>query len=561
MQKQNYALKYLMVIFWVASIIQLLSESDLLDRNGLAFAGIVLILIGIFSTQISFVSRIPLELRASCVVVMIILFEFVVAYFGGSVVTIPMMISVLAIAVTPFRSKHILAITGIAGNALIVAFGIFFPRVVFNQISIKQLLCLILFMDCVIIFARVIISWTNKQVQAVADSAFDANEASVAKGEFLAAASHEIRTPMNAIFGMTEIILAAPPNACVDELKEKARLIKTSSFTLLELINSILDISKLEQGKMQLIETDYNAKALFKNLENSVRKQLLGSDVLFCCDFDFSIAECLFGDDVRIKQICSILLSNAIKYTSKGHIDFTVKQVQAGQSIDLVIKVEDTGIGIKPSEINELFCDYKAIYANKNVDGMGFGLAIAARLLELMNGVIDVSSVHGEGSVFTVTIPQKLSEQVIKAVYDAKYENVQELGATAILVVDDNATNLQIAKGIFKKYNAEIDTASSGEEALKKAQQRQYDIIFMDYIMPNQNGIEAARSIRESSAANSAVAIVALTADNDRENERLFLKNGLDAYLTKPIEPSSLELIFQKFLPRENTVEVGRNVR
>ena len=401
----------------------------------------------------------------------------------------------------------------------------------------------------------------------LAASKMQSDEESRYKSSFLAQMSHEIRTPMNAVVGLTELALHEknPP-----ETNQYLGDIKLASYSLLAIINDILDFSKIESGKLELAPAEYSVYSLISDVMVITRTKLNEKHIKLTVQTEGVIPACLYGDEGRIRQILLNILSNAVKYTEKGSITFTIAQteqpaIQADSTVKLKFSVEDTGVGIKEENLNDLFEDFKRIPNEgiRNIEGTGLGLAIAKHLCEMMDGKISVSSIYGQGSVFTVTIPQKTlndEEYVLPAAESTPQENHQEGKYTptsfrapgaSILVVDDNDINLTIAVSLLEFYQIKADEATGGIDAVNKTGLKHYDLIFMDHMMPDMDGIKATAAIRERERADrqDPAIIIALTANAIKDMRQVFIDNGFDDFLSKPIEVEKLDKMLDKWLP------------
>ena len=362
-----------------------------------------------------------------------------------------------------------------------------------------------------------------------------AEKANQAKTDFLSSMSHEIRTPLNAIVGLSEIIKNSDD---LNEIHEDANDVVNASNTLLEIVNGILDISKIEANKMEIIETIYSPQEEFNSLSKLVETRIGEKDIEFKTNLALDLPEYLYGDKGKIKQIIMNLLTNAVKYTEKGHIDFKVMCVNENNNCNLTIMVKDTGRGIKKEQIDKLFTKFNRLDEDKNttLEGTGLGLAITKSLIEMMGGKIVVDSTYGKGSKFTVFIKQKISDKELKENHSTirnTFENKR------VLLVDDNKLNLKVATKILSEYKLNIDCCESGYECLEKINNNEkYDLIFMDIMMPKLNGIETLKKLKELKNFNTPV--VALTADALGEQVNKYKESGFSEYLAKPIEKEEL---------------------
>ena len=387
-------------------------------------------------------------------------------------------------------------------------------------------------------------------------------EANKAKSYFLSNMSHEIRTPINAVLGMNEMIL----RECTDEsILSYADNIQSSGKTLLFLINDILDMSKIESGKMEIVPTEYETADMIIDLWNVIylRAQEKGLNVNFI--LDEKLPRTLFGDDVRIKQIVTNLLTNAVKYTSKGGVELRAGYNMIGEKMmDLIISVKDTGMGIRQEDMGRLFESFRRIdeRKNRNIEGTGLGMNIVMSLLELMGGDIEVDSEYQKGSTFTVTIPQRIVsdeglgdfESVMGKQRSGAEKNWKSFVApnANILVVDDNTMNLGVFQALLKRTKMNIVTADSGRKCLELVKEQSFNIIFMDHMMPEMDGIETLHEIQKlEHFPNEETPVIALTANALAGARELYLKEGFTNFLTKPIDANLLEQMILSYLPEE----------
>ena len=391
--------------------------------------------------------------------------------------------------------------------------------------------------------------------------------ASEAKSAFLSNMSHEIRTPINAVLGMNEMILRESED---ENILAYASSIKTAGSTLLGLVNDILDFSKIEAGRMEIIPVEYDLSSLINDLVNMIRTKADDKGLALKLDIDKDIPKILFGDEVRIKQVITNILTNAVKYTEKGSVTFSVSFDKPGTDSDMIglkVSVKDTGIGIKEEDMSKLFSKFDRIEEkrNRNIEGTGLGMSITERLLEMMDSSLEVESVYGEGSDFHFVVSQKVVKWDPIGDYEksyraslsarAKYKEKFTAPEADILVVDDTATNLEVFKNLLKRTKVHIDTASSGEECLKLSQIKKYDVVFLDHMMPDKDGIQTLHEMRElQDNPNRDTTAVCLTANAISGAREKYLSEGFDDYLTKPIEADRLEEMLIKYIPKEKVV-------
>ena len=423
------------------------------------------------------------------------------------------------------------------------------------------------------------------QLVEARDAADKANEA---KSEFLANMSHEIRTPINAVLGMNEMILRESLQAreqLPDDREAVRRVftdisnyggnIESAGHNLLAIINDILDFSKIESGKMEIVDAPYRFSSVLNDVSNMIIFKARDKGLDFLVDVDSDLPDGLYGDEVRVRQVMTNLLNNAVKYTKTGSVTLSVHiapgdEIREGSAVRLVIAVKDTGIGIREEDRAKLFGKFERVdlQQNSTVEGTGLGLAITRSLVGMMGGSIDVESEYGAGSVFTVTLPQTVVSA--EAVGDFKEKFEQSMRRTAaykgsfrapdacILIVDDTKMNLTVATGLLKKTALQIDTASGGPEAIELARSKRYDLILMDQRMPGMGGTEAMQRIKAlDESANAETPFVCLTADAVSGAKERYLAEGFTDYLTKPIDSKALEAMLMKYLPAEKVMPVG----
>ena len=432
----------------------------------------------------------------------------------------------------------------------------------------------------------ILIDWPNGEkvhlqhgvdVTELINAKEQAEESSRSKTIFLSHMSHEIRTPMNAILGIAEIQLQK--ETISDDTSEAFSKIYESGDLLLNIINDILDLSKIESGKLELVPVNYDIPSLINDTVQLNRLRYESKQIDFSIQLDENTPFELFGDELRIKQILNNILSNAFKYTERGKIEFSIfcEAAEEAENVILVFRVRDTGQGMTDEQIKRIFEEYTRfnLGINRTTVGAGPGMSITKRLVDFMNGKINIESELGNGSMFTVSIPQGRTGSSVcgKALIDKlknfsfhntsiikKVQFLREyMPYGSVLVVDDVESNIYVAKGMMVPYGLKIDIANSGLEAIQKIKNGNiYDIIFMDHMMPNMDGIEAVRIIREMGYEHT---IIALTANVLFGRAKMFLQNGFDNFLSKPIDSRELNSLLNEYIKNKKPPEVVEEAR
>ena len=410
-----------------------------------------------------------------------------------------------------------------------------------------------------------------------------ADRANQAKSSFLADMSHEIRTPINAVLGMNEMIIRESSDAqdeastakereAFSNIRNYAGNIENAGNNLLSIINDILDFSKIESGKMEISEGMYELSSLINDVNNLISFRARDKGLEYHVDVDENIPDGLYGDKVRVRQIITNLLTNAVKYTDRGSVRLKIctaeKSFRAGDTVMLKISVKDTGIGIQKEDISKLFVKFQRVDLDRNstVEGAGLGLAITSSLLSMLGGKISVESTYGEGSCFTVCLPQRVvsCEPVgnisIKheqnGEHPAEYRESFHAPEAVILIVDDTRINLTVTSGLLKKTEIQIDSAQNGIEALELTEKKAYDLILMDQRMPGMDGTEVLRALRNrKNGPNYQTPVICMTADAIIGAKERYTSEGFTDYLPKPVSSGALEKMLIRYLPKEKIAE------
>ena len=453
-----------------------------------------------------------------------------------------------------------------------------YPVIILNRFPILYFFLFITTSFVMIQYHRSVLDQIDK-AQELEKARETADQANKAKSDFLAEMSHEIRTPINAVLGMNEMIQresirgetvlsAAEQAESFRHISDYAGNIEEAGGNLLSIINDILDFSKIEAGRMRLVENNYELSMLLGDVSNMISFRVREKGLEYSLVVDESIPNLLYGDKVRVRQIITNLLTNAYKYTEQGSIRLEVRAdgdaFKAGDTITLRITVRDTGIGIREEDVQKLFTKFQRVDLERNssVEGTGMGLAITSSLLAMMGGSISVKSTYGEGSAFTVVLPQKVvSCDPLGNIHalDGKggrhghhYRESFRAPDCRILVVDDTRMNIAVTVGLLQKTGLQIDMAQKGEEALEMLQKTPYDLVLMDQRMPGMDGIETLRRLREDKfGMNAAVPVICMTADAIIGAKERYTGVGFTDYLPKPVSGEALERMVVRYLPAD----------
>ena len=401
-------------------------------------------------------------------------------------------------------------------------------------------------------------------IRVIDEQTKEANAANKAKSTFLANMSHEVRTPINAILGMDEMIIRESND---EQIVEYATNIKQAGKSLLAQVNGILDYSKLEEGKMEIFDVEYDLATMVNTLITSSYTRAKSKGLNFKVNVDENLPMTLLGDDVRLGQIIANLLTNAVKYTEAGEVGLSmVEKGRDDSTVEIEVTVKYTGRGIPEDEIENLYVSFKRIDEehNRNIEGTGLGIPIVIELLHLMGSELEVKSTYGVGSAFSFVIKQGIvnNEPIgdykkrIKRSYRRRNKYAfPSMPKAEILVVDDYEMNLMVAKNLMKVYDFVPDVVQSGREAITRAEEKEYDVIFMDHMMPDLDGLQTLDILKEHGYLGSRTKVIALTANAIAGAKEYYISKGFDDYLTKPIDAEALEDMLLKYMPKKKILK------
>ncbi len=470
------------------------------------------------------------------------------------------------------KIKYFLLVSGVVLSAVCYYTAYFYPNLIVQHtlavayVDSFSTLSIVTVVTCsMILFQNAIYRSENETAQKQKSEIEKLNQA---QNRFFSSMSHEIRTPINTIIGLNEMILR---DTTSDEVAADAKSIQGASKMLLTLINDILDMSKLESGKMDIVPVIYDVGAMLSDIVNMIWVRAKEKEIEFHIDVDQKMPAQLFGDEVRIKQILINVLNNAVKYTPEGSVTLSIQCKRTGSGLaQISYSVSDTGMGIKKENIPHLFSAFKRVDEEKNryIEGTGLGLSIVKQLVDLMGGDIAVNSVYTKGSTFVITLPQEIIGEAQIGELDLEtrhamnirehYKQSFEAPHAQVLIVDDNVTNLMVEEKLLRDTKVKVRTASSGAECLKNTLQERYDVIFMDHLMPGMDGIECLHEVRaQKGGLNQDTPVVILTANAGSENQALYTREGFDGYLLKPVSGVQLERELLSHLPEGLVTMVG----
>lgn len=464
----------------------------------------------------------------------------------------------IAIMLIIFANSSLIMGYGIISSVLLLIYGF-----IIKYLSLKLTFSISIYFSLILLYAVAIgnlyfvTRFIYRHMEEIRIKTAEAEYAGESKLRFLSNMSHEIRTPMNAIYGMAELSLRDDNLSPI--VRENTENIKEASRVLISIVNDILDYSKMESGNLDIVPVTYSFRKLCDDVVNMVRIRMEDKKVEIRTEIESDLPDVLIGDEIRIRQIIFNLLSNAVKNTEKGYIVLRVKGEIVNTFLNLTVSVIDSGIGIKKEDIPRLFTSFQQIDSRRsnNNEGTGLGLAIVKKLITMMGGDITVESTYGVGSNFTFHLSQQISQDKVYIQYstDSAGKNlVNKIVApeAKVLVVDDNQVNLKVAKGLLRTFELTVDTCMSGRECLDILKNhRDYDIIFIDHMMPELDGVDTLNLIRaDSDEYMKKVPLVVLTANVASGVREMFLSEGFDEYVAKPIDMVWLNSVLTKLLPK-----------
>ncbi len=464
----------------------------------------------------------------------------IAVYYTYIIASISMTIWLLLIIINYKREK----IRQFIPLIILIVFGTFAAAIQLFNPSITLITCVHFFV--LFIMYHTIENPDMKMIEKLELAKEEADKANHAKTDFLSSMSHEIRTPLNAIVGFSECIKSTDD---IEEAHNDADDVIKASHTLLEIVNGILDISKIEAGKLEIVNSDYNSKELFKDVAKLVKPRMEEKALDFQISIASDIPDTLYGDNANVQKVITNVLGNAAKYTEKGYVKYDVRCINNKNICRLVISIEDSGRGIKKENIDKLFTKFQRLDEDRNttIEGTGLGLAITKQLVELMGGKIIVQSVYGSGSKFTIIIDQRIEKVIVEAKKKEDLNINIDLTNKKILIVDDNPLNLKVASKILSGYNPIIEVVDNGFSCVEKINNgEKYDLILLDDMMPKKSGVETLNELKQIKGFNTVT--IALTANAITGMREKYLDAGFDEYLAKPINRNELKRLLIKYL-------------
>lgn len=465
--------------------------------------------------------------------------------------------------VSSSRKRNLYLLAGLVGFSIFVVVDI-----IFSLINV-DLTCRLFLLGTLVYIGANLID-TTIEARREYEKKKNAENANIAKSQFLATMSHEIRTPINSVIGMNEMIIRDTTDPVI---MEYAQNINSAGNVLLGLINDILDFSKIESGKLELVISEYETKTLFTDLYNLIEERARKKGLYLEVKMDAQMPSVLEGDMGRIRQIITNFLTNAVKYTEKGSVVLSASMKDMDTNPTLHVDVIDSGQGVKEEDKDKLFSSFTRLNEQKNqsIEGTGLGLAITKQLVAMMNGSISVESTFGVGSTFSVDIPQKVIDSTQVGDFNPARGNKGKDGKKfkitfrypegKVLIVDDNKTNLIVAAGLLKPTKMKVTTATSGDEAIALMKENEYDLIFMDHMMPVKDGIETLHEIQGIFGSDFKTPIIVLTANAISGMKDMYIQEGFNDYLTKPISTRQLEEILVTYIGDYRQSEETENTK
>lgn len=523
-----------------------------------ADVGRLVMLISLAMITITFLFAVLIKKEKAVVIIFLIsvlISTSAIGYILDTLTFSVLMYMVMTASITVFMEPVYILYSAVASALVFIGYAVFIPEKVLKNVDSIMIFVVYIGAYLAAIFnLYFVVSNAKKYMKGMEEKADEAEQANESKMLFLANMSHEIRTPMNAICGMAELTLRE--DNLSEEVRENTESIQTAGRVLISIVNDILDYSKMESGKMEIIPVTYSFRQLVNDVLNMMTVRLEDKEIDLRADVQEGLPDVLIGDEIRIRQILFNLLSNAIKFTEKGYVIVDVKGTEEGGFVDLTVSVTDSGIGIKKDDLNKIFTSFQQVDTRKarNREGTGLGLAICKQLLTLMGGDIEVESTYGVGTKFTIHFCQKVSdEEAVIVVSESPTEPRVNAPEAKVLVVDDNAVNLKVAQGLIRTFGIQVDTCLSGRECLEMLKNtKDYDIIFIDHMMPELDGIDTLNLIRsDSSDYMKKVPLIALTANVVSGIRDMFISEGFNDYVPKPIDMVWLNAILRKYLPKE----------